>query len=315
MATLAKHGPAAPPAPGAVAVRRILCPVDFSELSLRAVEQATGLARANGAEIIAFFVFPAQAGIERGRAWTAAGRPDEAVRATVVKDLEPFLAPARQAGVPVRVVLASGEAAHEIVAAAETSAADLIVMGTHGRSGFERWALGSTAESVLRNATCSVLTVAGDRGEPDTSSPGGGPVVCALELHDSSTATLQTALSVAAMTGRMVKLVHVLPDLSHYKAAALCAGIAWEGLRQDLEKDARQRLAAAAASDGGRVADTIVASGKPYREILRIAGECDAALIVMGIHGRAPLHRSFFGSSAEHVVREAACPVLAVRRA
>jgi nucleotide-binding universal stress UspA family protein len=238
------------------------------------------------------------------------------VRATVVDDLAPFLAPVRQAGVPVRVVLATGEAAHEIVAAAEALAADLIVMGTHGRTGFERWALGSTAECVLRNASCSVLTVAGDKEESGPSfSPGGGPIVCALELHDSSMATLETALSLAAMTGRKVKLVHVLPDMSQYQATALCAGIKWEELRRDLEDDARRRLAAvaAAAPGGGRVADTIVASGKPYREILHIARACDASLIVMGIHGRAPLHRSFFGSSAEHVVREAACPVLTVR--
>ena len=58
---------------------------------------------------------------------------------------------------------------------------------------------------------------------------------------------------------------------------------------------------------------TIVASGKPYREILRVARERDARVIVMGVHGRSAVDRFFFGSTANQVVRTASCPVLTLK--
>jgi nucleotide-binding universal stress UspA family protein len=58
---------------------------------------------------------------------------------------------------------------------------------------------------------------------------------------------------------------------------------------------------------------TILATGKPYREILRVAREQDAHLIVMGVHGRGTVDRLFFGSTTNQVVRAATCPVLTLR--
>ena len=60
--------------------------------------------------------------------------------------------------------------------------------------------------------------------------------------------------------------------------------------------------------------ETILAEGKPSREILRVAAERQSDLIVIGIHGRGAADLLFFGSTAQHVVREAACPVLTLRR-
>jgi universal stress protein A len=59
--------------------------------------------------------------------------------------------------------------------------------------------------------------------------------------------------------------------------------------------------------------ETIIARGKPYREILRIAVEQASELIVIGVHGRGPIDLLFFGSTAQHVVRAAPCPVLTLR--
>ena len=103
-------------------------------------------------------------------------------------------------------------------------------------------------------------------------------------------------------------MVHVLQDMTQHQATALCARLDWE-LRREIENDARERLTGAAAAAAGASAwSMVMAIGKPYREVLRIANERDAALIVMGIHDRAPLHRRFLGSNAEHVVRESECP-------
>jgi nucleotide-binding universal stress UspA family protein len=302
-------------APGALALRRILCPVDFSELAPLAMDRATQLASASGAEISALFVFPALAAPARERSAAPAALPEAGVRSTVTKDLERFLDRPRQAGIPTRVMLATGDPAREVLATAEASGADLIVMGTHGRSRFERWALGSVADAVLRNATCPVLTVNGGKRDLHAPAAGdGGGIVCAVELSEASAGTLEYALALARTTGQKVTLVHVVEEAPQFKAAALCARLDWEAIRRELADDARERItaAAAAAAGGDCAVEVVVTSGKPYREILRVAEQRDAALIVMGNHGRAPLHRRFLGSNTEHVVCEASCPVLTV---
>jgi nucleotide-binding universal stress UspA family protein len=60
--------------------------------------------------------------------------------------------------------------------------------------------------------------------------------------------------------------------------------------------------------------DTVLATGKPYREILRVAAEHSADLIVAGVHGRGAIDRMLFGSTTQHLVRQAACPVLTIRK-
>jgi nucleotide-binding universal stress UspA family protein len=59
--------------------------------------------------------------------------------------------------------------------------------------------------------------------------------------------------------------------------------------------------------------ETVQTVGKPYREILRVAGEHAADLIVLGVHGRGVVDLMFFGSTTQHVVRQAACPVFTLR--
>ena len=309
MATLLNPG-AAPvqPLPGpSLQLRRILCPLDFSELSARAVDRAAQLACASGAEILALFVAPV--GDSQDETF------DAGARTTVAGDAEWFLHPHRAAGVKVSFSQAVGDAAARILSAAAAWPADLIVMGTHGRGGLERWILGSVAQAVLRNAPCPVLTVAGARRDEHAAvARDGGGILCALELNEASPRTLAHALALGRATGARVTLVHVLENMSQYQAAALCARVDWPAFCREVERDARERLLRVAERAGGGVADVVVATGKPYREVLRLAGERDASAIVMGTHGRAAALR-LFGSNAEHVVREATCPVLTVRGA
>ena len=85
--------------------------------------------------------------------------------------------------------------------------------------------------------------------------------------------------------------------------------------RSRCEEHSRERLAAA-VPDAVRaycIVETMLAAGKPYREILRVAGEQQADLIVMGVQGRGAADLMFFGSTTQHVVRQATCPVLTLR--
>jgi nucleotide-binding universal stress UspA family protein len=283
-------------------IRRVLCPIDFSDFSRAAALEAIELARACGAEITALFVFPIPSAW-MGTASVAFAEPDSAVKSVVAQDLAFLFAPAREAGVRVVSQIETGEPARLILEAAEKMRADVIVMGTHGRSGFERWVLGSTTDKVLRKAPCPVFTVSRPAEGPTAGTPALHGILCAIDLSESSGRTVSYALSLGRSTGAPVALLHVLEG-----------AIAMRG-RTLLEAEARERLREVVEAAGGLSGpvEQIVVAGKAYREILRVAEERHSALVVMGVHGRTPAGGSFFGSTADHVVRQALVPVLTVR--
>lgn len=145
--------------------KRICCAVDLSEPSRVALDQAVGAAKRLGAELTLVHVFvpppPAASDVlvsSRELARTEEREAQEAL-ARWRDDA------ARDAGIPVRAVVLSGDPPAEIARWAREQACDVIVVGTHGRSGFRRLVLGSVAERVVRHAPCSVL-VAREAGEP-----------------------------------------------------------------------------------------------------------------------------------------------------
>jgi nucleotide-binding universal stress UspA family protein len=282
------------PSPAAAPFRRILCPVDFSPFSREAIDHAVALARRCGAEITAVFVFP----LAPPEGGASGAETDPGVRATVAKDLSELLEPARAAGVRVALSLETGDAAEAILAKAATMSADVIVMATHGRSGLNRWVLGSVTDQVLRRAECPVLTVA-----PSTSKaarhPGGLRILCALDLTEGSLQTADTAFALARATEAPVTLLHVVED-----AAATPPGPAVAGRVH--------RLREIAVAHGEPPGDEVVVRGRPRREILRLARHGEAGLVVIGAHGHEATSPCL-GSTTQYVVRHAGVPVLTVR--
>ena len=138
--------------------QRILCATDFSDTAEAAWEAACELARTHRAELILVHVFtelplyPEVAVIEVQRVW------DEQ-RAWVERALAERVSAATRRGLNARSLLKSGTAAEGIVDAAAENDADLIVLGTHGRTGLTRLVVGSVAERVVRLAPCAVLSV------------------------------------------------------------------------------------------------------------------------------------------------------------
>jgi nucleotide-binding universal stress UspA family protein len=297
-------------------VRTIVCPTDFSEFSRRALEHATALAVAHGADLAVLHVYPFMTVTATEAPYIPTGLPlDAGTRTQLLSDLETAAAPARAAGLKPQLLLLEGDPAEEILRQARKGAADLIVMGTHGRRGLDRLMLGSVARRVVQRAGCAVLTIPRPpEGVALAPLPAYDRVLCPVDLG-SSEETLAAAFSIARASKAHLTLLHVLEGLAQLEATALMAGIDWSDFRQHLEKNARQRLLEAGrrhAHDGVQL-DEMVASGKPYRTILEAARSTGAGLIVMGIHGLNPLERMFFGSTALHVVAQAPCPVLTVR--
>ena len=143
-----------------MAVQRILAATDFSALASAAVRHAAEIARNSNAELIILYADPFDPPAE-----FTAGQVDEIAkhlersRKRAQEELERYAAQQTGQGVRWRAIVAVGTPAAAIVKAAREQGADLIAMGTHGRTGLRRLFLGSVAERVMRDAPVPVLTV------------------------------------------------------------------------------------------------------------------------------------------------------------
>jgi len=237
--------------------------------------------------------------------------PDAPTLASLQDDVLASLEPARAIGLRTEARVETGAPAVAILAVADALPADLIVMGTHGASGFEHLVLGSVTEKVLRRATCPVMTV-----PPPARATSRLPfahVVCSIDFSPSSDAALQFALSIAQEAGAHVTLLHVLEwpndqPLSQLKYIAP----EYHAYR---EQDANLRLSRMIPEEVRNwcTPDVHIAHGKPHEEILAFAARQRADVIVMGVQGRNAVDVMLFGSTTNQVVRRATCPVLTLR--
>jgi nucleotide-binding universal stress UspA family protein len=295
-------------------VKRILCPTDFSDYSALALRHAVSLGRWFDAEIAVLHVLPFRG--SEFPYFSALASPDSKVRQQAEDQLAQFVEPVLHEPVTIEPKLREGEPWREIVAEATALPADLIVAGTHGRSGFEHLLLGSVAEKVLRRADCPVLTV-GQGPRPTGKRHCFRRIVCGVDFTEDSARILHFALSLAEEDAAQVTVLHVLEVLPEASALGRTDLPVPEGgpLRRDLEAVALERLRQVVPDESRDFCEVKerVAAGKAYHEILRVAAEEQADLIVLGAHARGLLGGRFFGSTSSHVAREASCPVLTVR--
>lgn len=270
------------------ALKTILCPVDFSELSAHALRHAGMLAECASAKVVAVYAdwFEAPAYFTAGRVEAlqqqfrdAVGEAERSLKAFVNSTLG-----VRAVEVETRIVEALPVDGIRQLAA--DTGADLIVMGTHGRSGFNRWMLGSVTERVLREVPIPLLTV---RAAPR------GPIrriLSALDGTGASRNAFALAIRLGACLHAEVAALYVQEDVSA-PVPELC---------QWISDEERERCSIR----------EVVRHGDPAAEIVALAAKEEFDLLVIG----AP-HRPFFeglilGSTTLRAVRHAPCPVLAV---
>jgi len=303
-----------------ITISRILCPTDFSMASAHAIDLAAHLAHLYGARVAALHVVPPAVTPYPGLP-AIDPHADQAVEAA---DLRRFcsetaraFSAAITAGTPVDVMVHVGEPARDILESAASLRADVIVMGTHGLSGFEHLLLGSVAEKVLRKAACPVLTVP-PRAHATSSLPF-KRILCAVDFSDCSMHALTFARSMAEESGSALTLVHVLewpweePPAPRLETLPVEQAFSLAMYRRERESDARARLATL-IPEGLDNRSARVCHGKPHEQILRVAAEERSDVIVIGLHGRTAIDRAIFGSTTNHVVRAATCPVLTLRK-
>ena len=308
-----------------VRIEKILCPIDFSDFSRHAFDRALAIARSHRAELTVLHVVPIRLAtpvlpyIEPQT--LGPFEMSAADRERIVRELQQFLAVDALTGVRLAFETTEAPDVHEeILVHADRLPADLIVMGTHGRSGFERLMLGSVTERVLRKARRPVLTV--PAGSPDAGASGRGAfdrILCAVDFSECSMAALGYAASLAEESQARLAVLHVIELAPPAYDPLVGPPIDLPGYRQACETAGRERLrnvipmAIRTSTSIAAGIEEMVVCGKPHHEILRIAEEWRSDLIVLGVHGRNVVDRLLFGSTVEPVVRRAHCPVLTVR--
>ena len=144
-------------------IRRVLHPSDFSKASSAAFKKAVEMAKADRAELMVVHVVNPIVPVV-GEGYVSPKMYEdvaESTRAWAQKQLDKLLAKAKQAGARAKGLVLEGVAHEQIVRFAKSKRVDLVVLGTHGRSGLAKLFLGSVAERVVASATCPVLTVRG----------------------------------------------------------------------------------------------------------------------------------------------------------
>jgi nucleotide-binding universal stress UspA family protein len=288
-------------------IAHILCPIDFSEFSRRTLDHAAALARWYGAHLTLLHVFVIRSAVD-----LPSMPMTDVERERLTADLR-RLAAHVPVDVPIDLrVTEASDPHHEILAQAEMVSADLIVLGTHGRSGFERLVLGSVAERVVRKAPCPTMIV--PRQAPDTGAD--EPVryrriVCPVDFSDASTRAVRYATSLAEEARAQLILLHVLSVPPELLAQPMSAGFDVDRIRAAAVAEAERQLQALVPNVRPNcTVKSLVREGAAYRQILATATERAADLIVMGVHGRGAVDLMVFGSNTARVMRAAACPVL-----
>jgi nucleotide-binding universal stress UspA family protein len=144
-------------------MRRILFATDFSNASVNAFATALALAKANRGTLTILHVIAPYIPImpQQYIGTQTWDQIDLQGREWAKGELAKLAAKAKKAGIRSRELLVNGEPARQIVRTARSQSADLVVVGTHGRTGFTRWFLGSVAARVVAMAQCPVVTVRG----------------------------------------------------------------------------------------------------------------------------------------------------------
>lgn len=225
--------------------------------------------------------------------------------------LERAAEPLRRQGRAIVTAVEFGDPANRIVLAA--AAADLIVMGSHGRGGGGRVLYGSVADRVARHAPRPTLIVRG--GERPATAPPLSRLVVPLDGSPLAEHALPVAGSLASDLGLPVHLVRVV-DLDLVRAtvpAGIRAATASVRSHEAVRREAGEYLAAQTQQLRNRdlAATTEVRTGAPAAELLDAIRPGD--LVVLTTHGRGGLRRWLLGSMAEKLVRLATAPVLLVR--
>ena len=294
-------------------VTHVLVPTDFSPSSVPAFRYAVEWAKVFEAELTLLHVHSLQPGLDID-AGIAQKFLDEQ-RKVARGELEKLLTEARQQVPKATMELVAGLPSEGICQIAREKKCDLIMMGTHGWTGFNRVLFGSVAERVIQRAPCPVLSIP-HREASDVSAmhplqilP--RQVVLPMEFSDCSMDAYEYAVQIAKWFDAPLTLVHAIEPLSYSLDFTLTHPLQEKTNRDKVEK--RLSDLTTVLSDQGLSARYELLDKPTVDGILETSAIQQADLIVMGTHGRKGLSRMVLGSTACKVLEQSPYPVLTVK--
>jgi nucleotide-binding universal stress UspA family protein len=294
-----------------LSVRNIVVPIDFSKMSVQAIQIAKQLARRFRASIhlahvrqsnyTADFVAPAFMTYEQVGEQTA------------LKELKKV---AGECGVASATcdVLSGAPPYDEICRLAQTIPADLVVMPTHGRTGLKHVFLGSTAERIVQHSSCPVLVTRGKTVKSRNGSQAGmKTILVPVDFSECSRDGLRYAIAFANEFGAKIILLHAT-YLGYVYSTEGTAIYDIPGLQKAARKTAERKMRelVRCVNFGAVKFETAFTDGSPVIDICAFAKNHDVDLIITSTHGFTGFTHVLIGSIAEQVVRHAPCSVLVV---
>ncbi|HEY1263457.1 MAG TPA: universal stress protein [Terriglobales bacterium] len=286
-----------------VTLKNVLFATDFSAASNAALPFALALANRYGAKLYAAHALSPEAYLLAApESWPYLQQMEEQQQQLAAERLE-----AQLREVPHQVLSPVGDISDVLFRLVRDHEVDLIVLGTHGRSGFKKMLMGSVAEKIFRQAPCPVLTVG-----PNVQHAGDGlvdfqTIIFATDLSPESEAAMPYAVSLAQQRGARLVVLHVIeqPEAGTVDCDAN-ANFVLRQLEEMVPPD----------PDLWFHPDYAVEFGAAEERILQTAADRHADLIVLGVRSWAqyggPVTR-FAHSTAQSIVSRAGCPVLTVR--
>ncbi|WP_428263184.1 universal stress protein [Haliangium sp.] len=298
-------------------IKKIVVGIDFSDEARAATRQALNIARHTGAEVVLVHVGTVldSPRHEGGVMHSTIKEWEELVREQLAEDrreLDEMRQRMHGQGVEITHLVRDGFADTGLTEAAEELGADLLIVGTHGRSGLRRFFLGSISERVVRLANTSVMVA-----RPKSEGSGGyGRILVPTDFSRPSEKAVQMALALAARGARI--------DVVHFWQIPVTATTPYAPFKaaEEALTTVRRAMAESAESAGERMVERYEREGieisfhaieaAPAYGIQERLEEIPYDIVVMGSHGRRGLRRFLLGSVAELTVRHTDCSVVVV---
>jgi nucleotide-binding universal stress UspA family protein len=303
--------------PGEVKFRRILVPLDFSSTSAKGLRYAAQLGTQFGGSIWLIYVQDPISFLS-GMEGVVLAEPEDESAKYALKLLgrlsRKALAPPRRGGTLVCI----GQPVREIAEAARSLAIDVVVMTTHGYTGFRKMIRTSLAERLVRDSTCPVLTINEAFSDDRHRNSGILPItnwkkiLVPVDFTKSALNALRYAIALAGETNARITLFHVVNmEPTHPHPVVINLGDVQKEMRRLAEHNL-DVLAQVEIPDSVEFEKSVQIGGTTSEAIVQTARQLDSDLVVMGTHHYSWWRNLSQADNAERVVRTAPCPVLSV---
>lgn len=282
----------------ATGLKNILFATDLSAPSMKAFPYVIALAKKFGASVFASHVITPTSLV--AAAPQAASYVYEAEYNSATQELENILDSPDLKGLNTEALLSSGILEEVLMDEINNNKIDLVIAGTHGRTGWRRLLLGSAVEAICRVATCPVFTVGPEAPGPEVNFRN---ILIPTDLSEESMRSLPFVVQLAGEYGGSVTVLHVLPEETAGNPDAKALS---EPVCANMARIFQEQL-------GSLKAEYVIESGKTVATILKVASEKKADLIAMGVRSAFLPEFQPRMSVAYRVMAGAHCPVVTCR--